>query len=107
MSVEQVDTIDFIGVDRTTGKVVLTISDHLDWADSHFHLMKLQDKLNSYLRFCESGELYESYPDAKGRDVVLSIAAKHPFSSEGDAFFARAKVAIRRAGFSLELVRTR
>jgi len=107
MSVEQADTIDFIGVDKATGKVVLTISDHLDWKDPHFHLRKLQDKLNSYLRFCESGELHESYPDAKGRDVVLSIAARHPFSSEGEAFFSKAKVAIEHAGFSLELVTTK
>ncbi|MBI5723066.1 MAG: hypothetical protein HZA50_03830 [Planctomycetes bacterium] len=104
MSVEQVEIIDFIGINKDTGKVVLTISDHLDWADSHLHLQKLQDKLNSYLRFCESGELYKTYPDAKGRNVVLSIAAKYPFSPEGEAFFSKAKISIERAGFSLELV---
>jgi len=103
MSIEQVDTIDFIGVDKATGKVVLTISDHLDWSDPDLHLKKLQDKLNSYLRFCESGELYESYPDAKGRAVVLSIAAKHAFSPEGLAFVSKAKGAIEDAGLMLKL----
>jgi hypothetical protein len=104
MSIEQENTIDFIGVDKKSGKVTLTIADHLDWNDSKYHLRKLQDKLNSYLRFCESGEIYESYPDAKGRDIVLSIRAKYPFSSEGNEFVTKAKVAIERAGFILELV---
>jgi hypothetical protein len=99
-----VDIIDFIGVDKVTGKVILTISDHLDWMDSNYHLRKLQDKLNCYLCFCESGELHKSYPDAKGRGIVFSIAAKYPFSSEGKEFFVNAKVAVDRAGFILELI---
>jgi hypothetical protein len=82
----------------------LTISDYLDWIDSDYHLRKLQDKLNCYLHFCESGELYESYPNAKGRGIVFSIAAKYPFSLEGKEFFVKAKVAVEHAGFILELV---
>jgi hypothetical protein len=103
VSIEQADTIDFVGIDKVTGKVVLTISDHLDWTDSKYHLSKLQEKLNCYLRFCESGELCESYPEAKGKDVVFSVAAKHPFSAEGMAFFVKAKATIARSGFILEI----
>jgi len=105
MTIEQAGTIDFVGVDKASGKVILTIADHMDWTDTGFHLGKLQDKLNCYLRFCESGELYEAYPDAKGRRVVFSIAAKYPLSAEGASFFLKAKVAIENAGFGLELAK--
>lgn len=42
MSIEQADVIDAIVVDKETGQVVLTISDHLEWGDDH--LLLLQEK---------------------------------------------------------------
>jgi hypothetical protein len=103
MSIDQPDIIDFISIHRATGKVFLTISDHLDWSDPHAHLVKLQDKLNAYLRFCESGEIYTTYPKAKGRNIVINIAAQFPFSPEGQAFLSKARTAIESAGFALNL----
>jgi hypothetical protein len=35
------------------------------------HLLILQDKLNSYLRFIETGEIFESYPAAKNSSLVI------------------------------------
>jgi hypothetical protein len=37
MSVDQPKIIDFIGVDRVSGEVILTISDHLEWSNSPEH----------------------------------------------------------------------
>ena len=34
MSIEQPDVVDIMSIDRMTGHVVLTISDHLEWTDS-------------------------------------------------------------------------
>ena len=65
MSIEQTDLIDIISIDRLTGETILTISDHLDWSDSEAHLLLLQNKLNRYLAFVESGEIFRSYPKAK------------------------------------------
>jgi uncharacterized protein DUF6572 len=62
MSVEQTDVVDILGIDRETGHVVLTISDHLDWSDSARHQIILQKKLNRYLAFVESGEILEQIP---------------------------------------------
>ena len=103
MSVEQVDKIDFIGIDKVTGQATLTISDHLDWTDIRGHLRKLQEKLNTYLRFCESGELYQTYPEAKGRRIVFALVAKHAPNSEGRSFLAKARAALEKAGFVLEV----
>jgi hypothetical protein len=46
MSLEQTSEIDIISTDRNTEKVVLTISDHLDWSNSLEHQKLLQEKLN-------------------------------------------------------------
>ena len=69
MSVEQTDKIDFIGSDKESNSIILTISDHLDWEDSERHLLLLQEKLNNYLAFCESGEILEVYPQAKNKHI--------------------------------------
>jgi hypothetical protein len=61
MSVNQTDTIDIIGT-TPGGKVALTISDHHFW-DEPLHLQLLQDKINAYLQFIESGQILDDYPD--------------------------------------------
>ena len=102
MSIEQLDKVDFIGIDNVSGAVTLTIADHLDWTDVRYHLLKLQEKLNAYLSFCESGELYETYPEAVGRNIVFEVVAKHALHPEGKSFLTKAKRVVESAGFRLE-----
>ncbi|HEY2914426.1 MAG TPA: DUF6572 domain-containing protein [Candidatus Angelobacter sp.] len=101
MSVDQPKVIDFIGIDKTSGEVTLTITDHLDWNNSPEHQVILQDKINSYLAFIESGEILKSYPDAKGRPVAIKVMFKYKPDQEGQQFLTRAKQVIESAGFSL------
>jgi hypothetical protein len=101
MSVEQLDVIDVISTDRL-GHVVLTVSDHLDWFDTVQHQNILQAKLNKYLAFVESGDILESYPDAKGRPVVFKVVFKFRPDPQGFQFLANAKSVIELAGFSLQ-----
>ena len=62
MTIDQTGVVDFIGID-TAGNVRLTISDHLEWdVNTKEHLFQLQEKLNCYLAFVESGEILETYP---------------------------------------------
>ena len=101
MSIEQSDVIDIISTDRLTGRVVLTISDHLDWSNSAAHQLLLQTKLNRYLAFVESGELFESYPDAKNSQVEFKIVFQFPPDDGGQAFLARVRPIVESAGFEL------
>jgi hypothetical protein len=64
MGVQQTTVIDAIGIDKVTGAVHLTIADALEWGASHLRL--LQEKLNAYPAFVESGELHSAYPSAAG-----------------------------------------
>jgi hypothetical protein len=101
VSVEQTDVVDILGIDRETGHVVLTISDHLDWSDSAGHQTILQKKLNTYLAFVESGEILEQYPNAKNRPVAFRVVFQVPPDESGRAFVARAREVIESAGFTL------
>lgn len=102
MSIVQTDKIDFIGTDDVSNTVVLTISDHLDWSDTHNHLVLLQEKLNSYLAFCESEQLLEKYPQAKGKRLVIQIVGKSPLPVEGQNFIDQAKEVIEEVGIELQ-----
>ena len=97
MSVAQSSSIDAIGIDRTSGNVHLTISDHLPW--DHEHLLTLQTKLNSYLAFLESGEVYSSYPKAKSREFVIEVVARYRPDAAALDFLTNAKLLIEGAGF--------
>jgi len=100
MPVELTEQIDYIGIDNSTGNVVLTISDGLDWADPQSHLAKLQEKLNCYLRFCESGEIFVAYPAAKGRSMSIEVVIKYDLIVEAIMFLEKAKEAIEGAGIA-------
>jgi hypothetical protein len=91
MSVEQTDVVDIISIDRETGHVVLTISDHLDWSDSVGHQAILQKKLNTYLAFIESGEILGQCPKAKNRRKrqSISIYARASFGAEVESWWHR------------------
>lgn len=99
MSVDQTNVIDAIGVDSATGEVVLTIADHLEWTESdNDHLLLLQEKLNTYLSFIESGEMLETYPDAKGRAVLIDIVCKYPMSQQAQGFYNQVGRIVEGAG---------
>ena len=94
--------IDAIGVDKASGEVVLTVSDHLGWEDEASHLEALQSKLNRYLAFLESGEVFSQYPAAVGRTLRILVVLKYPPPDLADQFFRRARTTTREAGFELD-----
>ena len=102
MSVDERNVIDALGIRRTDGRAVLTISDHLPWLTSNEHLLVLQDKINDYLAFIESGEIYNSYPQAHGREIEIQVVHKFPPAGDAITFLKRAGEAIRAAGFHFE-----
>jgi len=103
MSVEQTDTIDFASIDKASSDLWLTISDHLPWDENEGnHLILLQDKLNAYLRFVESGEVLEKVPGAEGRRIVINLVGKFPLRQKAASFLEKAHAAVEEAGFRLQ-----
>lgn len=99
MSVKQRKVIDAISIRMSDGRAVLTISDHLPWLPDNQHLLILQDKLNDYLAFILSGEIYDSYPKAHGRAIEIQVVHKYPPVGDAVIFLQRAGDMIRSAGF--------
>lgn len=101
MALEKTSEIDSIGIDNQTGVVILSIIDDLNWENENYHLNLLQEKINIYLSFIESGEIYETYPNAKNRVVEIKIYFKHELVESGFDFINNAKTIIEESGFKL------
>ena len=101
MSVDQKDTVDFIST-SPEGNVMLTISDHLPWDKKNEHLLALQDKLNSYLMFIESGEIFESYPTAKSKSLIIEVVMKYKPNEVVLVFLTQSKNTIENTGVQLK-----
>ena len=72
MSVVESGVVDGIGLsENETMKMLIT--DHLEWQDEYEHLLILQEKINVYIGFCESGQYKEVYTDIKVRHVIFEI----------------------------------
>jgi hypothetical protein len=77
VTVQDPNLVDVTSIDKLTGNVILTISDHLDWADTIEH---------------------QQFPDAKGRAVTISIVFKFKPDAQGLKFLDRAIKVVESAG---------
>jgi hypothetical protein len=96
MSVEQTSVVDAIGIDQASGAVHLTITDNLQW--DRAHLSTLLDKINSYLVFIGSGEIFVAYRQARDRDIKIDVVMKFRPTEEAFAFLRQAEMIIEEAG---------
>jgi hypothetical protein len=99
VAIDDPGVVDIISLEPA-GSVVLQVSDHLDWDDSVQHQLILQEKLNRYLAFIESGEILQSYPAAKGRPIMIEIVTQHDPDAGGIQFLEKAKAVVEQAGFA-------
>jgi hypothetical protein len=103
VSIDQRKLLDFVGIRRSDGLCTLTISDHLSWDDPD-HISQLQGKLNDYLAFVESGEIYDSYPDSRGRQIEIQVICKYmPPADDALPFLDHAAKKIRAAGIGFSV----
>ena len=75
MTVEDAEQVDLVAQRET--EVRLVVSDHLDWSDELEHFRLLQNKLNAYLAFYESGRLFDTYPESRGKTPSIHISFLH------------------------------
>lgn len=102
MSIDNPDVVDAVGIDRETGEVILTISDHLEWEESYEeHSSRLKAKIGQYLNFIISGQLIEDYPDGAGRKIRIDIVQKFPLDEKGHIWLKTAKCQVEAQGHTL------
>jgi hypothetical protein len=97
MSVEQTDIIDFVST-AEGGTVALSVSDHLSWADERSHLTQLQDKLNRYLDFINSGELVDKFPETADLRPVVRVYFVHAPTETAQEFLDKTAASIEAEG---------
>jgi len=98
MAVNHPDKVDLVST-GDGGEFVLIITDHLDWSESLEHQRMLQTKINTYLRFIETGQLVGRFPDAAGKEVVIRVVAASEPDADGRQFLDRAAQALAGAGY--------
>jgi hypothetical protein len=107
MTVQQARTVDWLGIEKETGNIMLTVVDDLDCGSEDDHLLALQDKLNTYLAFIESEEVFDRLVDTVRREVArttpikVSVLAKYPLTPKAESFIQHAKKTFHDAGFQL------
>jgi hypothetical protein len=99
MSLEEVDKVDLIGTNRSTGNIELAIVDDFDWVDSNLHLTLLQNKIHAYMNFIESNQLYETYPSANNCSIVIVVLAKYQPCKKGIEFFENVREGLHNSGY--------
>ncbi|BBW96447.1 DUF6572 domain-containing protein [Geobacillus icigianus] len=99
MPLQNTNEIDVISLNREKGIVTLGIIDSLEWENEEEHLLLLQEKINVYLRFIESGEIYSVYEDAKEREFEIKIYFKNPFPDNCKDFLKKVSDILNGAGY--------
>ena len=99
MSIDQADQIDTVTIDSAQSVCRLAIVDHLAWDHAHLHALEL--KINHYLKFIESGEVFVQYPKAAGCEFSIDIAAIYSPPPNVLAFFSQARLVLESAGVLL------
>ena len=100
MSVTDTRTVDALSLSTQDDTVILTITDHLEWNNEH--LLLLQEKINTYLAFVESGELLEAYPKAEKKDVVIEVVYSLEPNTEARDFLENVSGVLAGAGIRFE-----
>ena len=77
MSILEKNTLDGVALTKDKKTLALMISDHLPWDNEYEHLTALQEKLNSYIVYWQSGQ-YKNIRDAKKvKNCVVEIYFMH------------------------------
>jgi hypothetical protein len=89
MSIDDVSVVDAVSLDPH-GVVNLTIFDAWDWTDEGRHLLAIQEKINTYFNFIQSGQLLEAYPGAVGKKILINLMTPDPIPPQALELLRRA-----------------
>ncbi|WP_095127922.1 DUF6572 domain-containing protein [Pseudomonas sp. Irchel s3h14] len=108
MSITNPKVIDIWGVPKwEPNNMVLIITDHLEWGDKAEqgeHLLLLQEKINTYIAFIESGEIYTEIPGALGKHPIIRVLGLYELPEQGEFFIGRVTETLEEVGIGFEFV---
>ena len=102
MSVLDSETIDGMAVDEKEKALILLISDHLDWKNEYDHLLRLQNKINSYITFCEEHQYTEFYEEDMIEQAVFEIHFEYEPPKKAMNFLEQVQRQVNELGITIE-----
>lgn len=61
LNIARTNTLDVVAVDKENSKLIMPLTDGMDWHDETKHLLLLQNKINNYIGYIESEQYLKSY----------------------------------------------
>lgn len=101
MSIININKIDLVNTDEARNVVTLSILDHLKWTHEKEHLILLEEKINLYVDFYTSRNIYKSYPESLGMPLEIKVFFKYKPSFLGFEFIRLAAYELREYNVSL------
>jgi hypothetical protein len=105
VTIDNLRTVDIVATKPGSSDVQLVVSDHWDWTDVQGHCYQLQEKLNGYLSFIETGELH-ARPEVqaiRNPEICFAVYCLHEPPAAAYEFFARARGFVEAEGYRFRL----
>lgn len=87
-------------------EVLLVIADHLSWDEPGPHRLALQEKINAYIAFIETDQIWssgqQSLPEVP--TFIIRISRSHKPPPVEDDFFAALRSGLEKLGIGLEFM---
>ena len=99
--VENPKVVDLMGVDPTSGKVVLTMIERRAWGADARQFQQIEEKINRYMGYALDGFLVEQHPQYEGKPVQIRLECAEAPHGEAVRFVAAMKHAIEQYGLQL------
>ena len=100
--VENPKVVDLMGVDPTSGKVLLTMFERRAWGADPRQFQQIEEKINRYMGYALDGFLVEQHPQYEGKPVQIRLECAE--APHGEAVLFVAAAARAAADHGLELI---
>jgi hypothetical protein len=101
MTIELTEQIDITTINDQQGRIYLNISDHLAWQQPNKRLL-LQQKINHYLKYIESGEMRRQHSQARQLNPFIKLISLYPPSESDIDYLLQITAIIEEAGYSFD-----
>lgn len=107
MAIDNTNVIDGIAIDKNREALCLLLADHLAWngnktLSEYDHLILLQEKINAYIRYLETKQYEELYPEEEIAISIIEIHFKYDITENCEKFLNTVQNQIGQYGIKIE-----
>ena len=107
MAIDNANVIDGIAIDKNRKALCLLLTDHFAWngndtLSEHDHLILLQAKINAYIRYLETKQYEDQYPEEEIVIAIIEIHFKYDITENCEHFLNTVQNQIGQYGIKIE-----